>query len=252
MPAKTSYSRVRNIFDPSSQSPFRISRSKLELFLNCPRCFYLDRRLGVDRPPSFPFNLNSAVDRLLKSEFDQCRAKAQPQSLMVEYGIDAIPFSHPQIDDWREALHKGIQYAVPGTTFIFTGAIDDVWIQNKTKDLIIVDYKATSKKGDVTIDEEWQRSYKNQMEMYQWLFRMNGFEVSSTGYFVYCNGKSDVGEFNNQLRFETKVIPYEGDTAWVEGKIRETYSTLMSQAIPDAANTCDYCKYIAAVQSTAR
>ena len=62
--------RTRNIYDPHSDKPFKLSRSRLELFLNCPRCFYMDRRLGVDRPPGFPFNLNSAVDALLKKEFD--------------------------------------------------------------------------------------------------------------------------------------------------------------------------------------
>ena len=62
--------RTRNIFDPKSKEPFRLSRSRLELFVDCPRCFYLDRRLGTDRPPGFPFTLNSAVDTLLKKEFD--------------------------------------------------------------------------------------------------------------------------------------------------------------------------------------
>ena len=61
--------RKRNIFDPESDIPYKISRTKIDLFLNCPRCFYLDRRLGVSHPPGFPFSLNSAVDRLLKKEY---------------------------------------------------------------------------------------------------------------------------------------------------------------------------------------
>ncbi|MEK7077575.1 MAG: hypothetical protein AAB928_00560, partial [Patescibacteria group bacterium] len=62
--------RSRNLFNPDSKTPFRLSRSKIDLFLNCPRCFYLDRRLGVAQPPGYPFALNSAVDKLLKKEFD--------------------------------------------------------------------------------------------------------------------------------------------------------------------------------------
>jgi hypothetical protein len=58
------------LFDPGSDKPFPLSRSKVELYLNCPRCFYLDRRLGIGRPSGPPFNLNSAVDALLKREFD--------------------------------------------------------------------------------------------------------------------------------------------------------------------------------------
>jgi len=62
---------ARKLFDPDSDKPFALSRSKVELFQDCPRCFYLDRRLGIARPPGFPFNLNSAVDALLKTEFDR-------------------------------------------------------------------------------------------------------------------------------------------------------------------------------------
>ncbi len=53
-----------NVFDPKSTAPYKLSRSKIDLFMECPQCFYLDRRLGVGRPPGFPFNLNSAVDTL--------------------------------------------------------------------------------------------------------------------------------------------------------------------------------------------
>ena len=62
--------RSRNLFNPESPEPFKLSRSRIDTFLNCQRCFYIDRRLGVDRPPGFPFALNSAVDTLLKKEFD--------------------------------------------------------------------------------------------------------------------------------------------------------------------------------------
>ena len=64
---------ARKLFDPDSGKPFALSRSKVELYKDCPRCFYLDRRLGIARPAGFPFNLNSAVDALLKTEFDRYR-----------------------------------------------------------------------------------------------------------------------------------------------------------------------------------
>ena len=54
---------------PEKKDLYKLSRSKVDFFLNCPRCFYMDRRLGIVQPPGFPFNLNSAVDNLLKNEF---------------------------------------------------------------------------------------------------------------------------------------------------------------------------------------
>ena len=62
MPSYYTPHRTRNLYDPHTSNPFQLSRSKIDLFLNCPHCFYLDRRVGIARPPGFPFALNSAVD----------------------------------------------------------------------------------------------------------------------------------------------------------------------------------------------
>ena len=53
--------RTKGLYTPNASEPFKLSRSKIDLFLSCPRCFYFDRKLGVGRPPGFPFALNSAV-----------------------------------------------------------------------------------------------------------------------------------------------------------------------------------------------
>lgn len=233
--------RSRNIFDPESKDPFKLSRSKIELFLNCPRCFYLDRRLGVGRPPGFPFNLNSAVDLLLKKEFDIHRAENKIHPLMKTFGLDLVPFSHPMMDEWRENF-KGVQYFYEPANFILTGAVDDIWVDKKGV-LYVVDYKATSKDAEINLDADWQISYKNQMEFYQWLMRQNGFEVSDTGYFVYCNGRRDAKAFDAKLEFDIKIIPYKGSDGWIERTILAARECLVSEKIPPADQECDYCNY---------
>ncbi len=238
--------RTRNIFEPGSSEPFRISRSKVDLFLNCPRCFYLDRRLGVGRPPGFPFNLNSAVDALLKKEFDLHRAAKTAHPLMEKYGIVAVPFEHEKMGEWRDSLRRGIQFLHEKTNLLVTGGVDDVWVSPEGE-LIIVDYKATSKSGEVSLDAAWQIGYKRQMEIYQWLFRKNGFKVADTGYFVYCNGDADKEAFDGKLEFDVKVIPYQGDDAWIEKAILELHECLRGDQIPSASAECDYCNYIEAV-----
>jgi len=238
--------RTKNIFDPASLAPFKLSRSKVELFQNCKRCFYIDRRLGVGQPPGFPFNLNSAVDHLLKKEFDIHRAKNQAHPLMQSYGVDAIPFSHEELDAWRENF-KGVQYHHTKTNFILTGAVDDLW-KNPQGELIVVDYKSTSKDTEVNIDAEWQGGYKRQMEFYQWLLRKNGFEVSDTGYFVYCNGRRDVKAFDGKLEFDIKLIPYTGNDVWVEDALESIHACLISPRLPEYSKTCDYCQYRKAVK----
>jgi RecB family exonuclease len=243
--------RVRNIYDPASNKPFKVSRSKIELFIDCPRCFYLDRRLGVGRPPGFPFALNSAVDKLLKKEFDILRAKGEKHPLIVKYNVDAVPAQHDQLDVWRENF-KGVEYFHKPTNLILTGAIDDLWI-NSQKEYIVVDYKATSKNDEiVALDQDWQDGYKRQMEMYQWLLRMNGLKISDTGYFVYCNGKTGNDKFDAKLEFDITLIAYAGKDDWVEQKVYDLHKCLQGKKAPKPADGCDYCNYIETVGSVLR
>lgn len=222
---------------------FRLSRSKIALFLECPRCFYIDNKLGVARPPGFPFNLNSAVDALFKKEFDAHRTNKTPHPLMTTYGIDAVPFSHPKMDEWRDSLKGGITYKHPGTGLLVCGGVDDVWI-NSAGELIIADYKATSKDQRITaLDQDWHDGYKKQMEVYQWLFRKNDFKVSDTGYFVYANATKDREAFDGQLEFEVTLVPHVGDTSWVEPTLHELNACAKDDRIPEPKADCDYCRY---------
>jgi RecB family exonuclease len=202
----------------------------------------MDRRLGVAQPPGYPFSLNSAVDKLLKKEFDVHRVNGTKHPLMETYGIDAIPLAHEKIDEWRDSLRAGIAFKIDGENILVTGGVDDVWI-DPAGNYIIVDYKATSKDAEVTLDADWQIGYKRQMEIYQWLFRQNGFMVSDTGYFVYCNGNTDKEAFDGRLEFEIKVIPYVGNTSWVEETILKAIECLKRNELPQSGEDCDYCKY---------
>ena len=240
--------RTKNIFDPKSNAPFKLSRSKIDLYVQCPRCFYYDRRLGVSRPPSFPFNLNSAVDELLKKEFDTYRRAQTPHPLMEQFGIEAVPYQHSDLDRWRENF-VGIQYLHEPTNFIVTGAVDDLWV-SADKKISVVDYKATSKKGTVSIDADWQFAYKRQLEIYQWLLRRKGFNVSDTGYFVYCNGLTDKDSFDAKLEFSIKVIPYTGSDCWVDDILSDIKQCLMSNEIPKMGQECDYCSYVHLINET--
>ncbi|OGZ03769.1 MAG: hypothetical protein A2648_02335 [Candidatus Lloydbacteria bacterium RIFCSPHIGHO2_01_FULL_41_20] len=238
--------RARNLFNPDAKEPFSISRSKIDLFIECPFCFYVDRVLGVGRPPGFPFSLNSAVDKLLKKEFDAYRVAGEPHPLMSQYKILAKPFPHKDLNKWRENF-TGVQYLHKPTNLNITGAIDDVWVNDK-QELHVVDYKATSKDSEVTLDAPWQDGYKRQMEVYQWLMRKNGFRVSDTGYFVYCNGDADKEAFDGKLEFDVKIIPYKGDDGWVEKTILSLKENLMLGKPPKSSKDCDYCNYRNAVE----
>ncbi len=222
--------RTSHLYDPASKEPFKLSRSKIELFLTCPRTFYLDRRLGV-KPPGMPgFSLNSAVDALLKKEFDAYRAKKEPHPLMAEFHINAVPYQNPQMDDWRENF-KGVRFVHKPTNFLVFGAVDDLWI-NKHGELHVVDYKSTSTAKEISLDDKYKQSYKRQAEVYQWLLRRNGFTVSNTAYFVFANALKTPRRFGSKLKFTEEIITYVGDDSWVEPTLMDIKACLDSDQLP--------------------
>lgn len=239
--------KTYGLYEPGQTKPFKLSRSKIDLFLECPKCFYLDRKLGVGRPPGYPFTLNSAVDTLLKLEFDIHRAQGTKHPLIERYGVDAQPVPHKDLAAWRENF-TGIQALHSSTNLLITGAIDDLW-QNSKGEYIVVDYKATSKDKDITaLDQDWHIGYKRQMEVYQWLLRQLGYEVARTGYFVYANGRKDRKAFDGKLEFDVTLIAYEGEAGWIEPTLLKIKTCLDEQSVPEAGQTCDYCAYREAVR----
>ena len=223
----------------------KLSRSTVEKYLSCPRCCVLDKKHKI-KPPSLPFTLNIAVDNLCKNEFDYYRDIQEPHPLFKEYGIDAVPFKHENIDIWRSNF-KGIRYLSKEYKYDFGGAIDDIW-QKKNGELIIADVKATSKNNfdwKETFDKyEYAKAYKRQLEMYQWLFRKNGYKVSDEAFIVYFNGKKNEKFFNNKLLFDVHFIKVNCSSDWVEQKILETVSLLRSNQFPKSSLNCEYCNYL--------
>ncbi|MEC8950320.1 MAG: hypothetical protein VYC30_04985, partial [Pseudomonadota bacterium] len=215
--------RHRGTYKPEfAHIPFELSRSKIETYKKCKQCFYLEKIWGV-KPPAIPgFNLNSNTDTLLKRDFNQYRGK-EAHPIMVSAGLEhLIPFEHEDIEKWANALQFG---ATPNhfntlhkeSNILFGGGLDDVWVElvrpmeilgnddapQGTGKHYIVDYKSTAQlsanpkplDGSFlappagTNPPDYKASYRRQMDMYQWIMRRKGFEVSDTGYFVYVDGQ---------------------------------------------------------------
>ena len=186
---------------------------------------------------------------MYKKEFDICRKNQTPHRLFEQYGLNHfVPFQHPEIDKWRDSMHHGLSARFGNTNIMLFGGVDDVWI-NTDDELHIVDYKATAKKTfNPNFDTGWEVCYKRQIEIYQWLFRKNGFKVSDIGYIIYANGKSDEKEFNKNLSFEEYLFPLACNTDWVDEIIKEIYQCLNSEKLPKSGGGwngegCEQCLY---------
>ena len=222
-----------------------LSRSALEQFIRCPRCFYQQRKLGLKQPSMVPLTLAVATDALLKNEFDAIRGQDVTHAVWQEHGLNVRAFDHPDIELWRNNF-KGMRISHSSGVEVF-GAVDDVWQNLETGELHIVDYKSTSKQGEPSIEVGWGEGYKRQMEIYQWLFRQAGHVVSRTGYFLYVNGSKQGGFYSagthGVMNFATTLIPYDGDDSWVDQTVKEAMTCYHSAYMPARGADCDNCRY---------
>ena len=240
--------RASSSYSPNQKQDFKISRGRFSNFLTCKRCFYLDRVKGLDPPGTPGWTLNETTDLLLKKEFDYCRERQIPHRLFIDNDLNhLVPFDHPEMDDWRNSLHKGLMLRHKDTNIILTGGIDDIWQHKITKQLIVVDYKSQAKYGKVDkqdyLDDPYHEGYKIQMDFYAYLLKGMGFDVHKTSYFLVCNAKRDDEEFNKRMNFDEYLVPYSWNADWIDNKIDEMISLMNNHQIPEPNTSCKNCAY---------
>ena len=221
----------------------RISRTGVARYCECPRCFHLHYVQEIKRPPGFPFSLNNSVDALLKKEFDLHREAGTQHPIQSRFGTDLKPAQHEHMNRWR-SNRTGVEFVDEHRDITWFGAIDDLWVDPQGL-YYVVDYKATGKLQPVmNMDADWMIGYKRQVEFYQFLLRNNGLEVSDRAYFLYCTGDRSRAVFNEEIKFHCELIPYDGNTAWIEPTLDEVVATLAMDESPEASEECTYCKYV--------
>jgi hypothetical protein len=220
----------------------QLSRSKIDLYLDCSRCFYEDVVRRNPRPSGPSFTLNIAVDELFKREFDRYRAKQQPHPLFATVGLDAVPLQDPRMDAWRTNF-TGVRWLDDTTGWTLCGAVDDVWLGADGR-VMVADYKATAKADDPTTETLYD-GYRRQMDVYQFLLGQQGLEVSDRAWFVYANGVKTEASFNDMLRFRTRLVPYDGDRSWVLEVFRAAVSLVNGKRAPEPDPDCEWCGFVA-------
>ena len=174
--------RKGSIYQKGTNEVFKISRSKFSNFLDCPRCFYLERVKGLKDPSMPGWSLNSAVDELLKKEFDHYRNIQKPHPFVVKNKLNFIPFKHEKINYWRDALRGGIAFTDAETNLEIHGGVDDIWFNPDNDELVVVDYKAQSKNETVEtepyLESQYHQNYKVQMDIYVYILRQMKLEMT--------------------------------------------------------------------------
>ena len=254
--------RHRGTYNPENHEAYELSRSRIENFVKCPACFYLTQVKGIKFPSIPGFNINEATDILLKRDFDKYRGAKTTHDFLINLGMaHLIPFEHPDFELWTQSMHFGAQgrmhFIHEASNLKVGGGLDDVWLNTKTEELHIVDYKSTSQKTEgmeITLKDKWKAAYKRQMDLYVWVMQKKGFNVSSTGYFLYCDGDrfSDYSFLNQQeatMKFKMSLLPYEVDFRWIEPTLMKIKDCLNQTNCPNHAEECEYGQFLKAIET---
>jgi len=231
----------KKLYIENNLTPFTINRSKIDLFFDCNRCFYLDQKHGIKRPHGTPLALNNKVVQKLKSELEICRKEKKTHPQVLEKNLNFIPISNHNLEIWKNPF-KGITYHHKGSNFLLNGTIDDIWVNNTTKKNYSLIIKSSSKQNQLSYEEIWS-GYWRQLSFYSYLLEKNHLEMSKTGVIVFINTLNEENNFSNNFSFKLSIFEKILDFSWIESTIKNIFELLNGEKIPEKSNYCKYCNY---------
>lgn len=214
----------------------RLSPSALNLFLDCPVCFWRDKVEAIKRPRGIFPSLPGGMDRVIKKHFDGFRAKAQLPPELGSQDFDGIRLFEDQskLDRWRY-WKTGLEYR-DGDGSILGGALDDLLVKDGR--YIPFDYKT---KGSVTTEADAVRYYQNQLDCYALLLEQNKMPTAGFALLIYYSPKS-AGQEGNVL-FELQVLKIPTDPERARTTFRKAVALLNGPA-PSGNGCCEYCAWL--------
>jgi len=217
----------------NNNKPIQLSPNSLNLYLECPHCFWLEKREGIRRPPPYPYALNAAVDVLLKEEFDKYRKKRELHPLLVANNIPAKLFPNQKLlDEWRNNF-KGIRYYDAELDATLFGAVDDI-LEFSDGKLAPLDYKSTGSKVANVYDR-----FQLQMDVYTFLLEKNGYKTVRKGCLAFYIVDKENG-FNGRLPFRKEIHMIDTDPSYVQGIFTEAVELLRKDAPPPHSPDCKF------------
>tara|TARA_B100000287_G_C20641234_1_gene783545 strand:+ start:1092 stop:1826 length:735 start_codon:yes stop_codon:yes gene_type:complete len=231
----------KKIYIPDSKIPFKLSRTKIDLYFECKRCFFLDQKLGIKRPHGAPLVLNNKIVNDFKNELNFCRTEKKSHPEIIKIKKSFVPIQHSKIDDWKNSF-KGVGFYHKETNFFIYGIIDDVWKDLNTNLNHSVIIKTTSRSDELSFDNIWS-GYWRQLSLYSFLLSKNLLSMSKTGLLIYINLPKNLKNSDKETTYTLNLFEKILDFNWIEVTLREIYSTLNQSKPPMNSRRCKYCNY---------
>ena len=227
--------------DNKTQKSLKLSPSSINLMLECPRCFWLEKHKVWKRPESIFPSLPGGMDIILKKHFDKFMERGELPPEIREYGIGNgynLFNDKAKLEIWRNN-RKGIQYKDKTSGILLMGAIDN--LLTKKGKLVVLDYKTRG----YPLKEDTHEHYQAQMDMYNFLLRQNAYDTEDYAYLLFYYPKEvlETGE----LIFETKLIKMKTNAKKGGEYFEDAIKLLKGDYCPSASkddkgNVCEWCE----------
>jgi len=205
----------------------KISPKSLDLYFECPKCFWQLKNENIKRPGQFPYQLNLEVDEVLKQEFDFYRKKKKQHPLLKANNIPGKLFENQTLlNKWRT---KGLSYSDYGAQLY--GLIDDI-IDFGDGKLAPFDYKTIGK--NTSTDR-----FQLQMDLYTYLLEKNGYSTPRKGIMAFYLIDKD-NSFEDKLPFKKEIKIIDTDPSYITRLFKEVVSFLKKEAPLNHSKECEY------------
>ena len=212
---------------------YKFSPSSLSLLKDCPKCFWLKFNKNIKRPDIIFPSLPSGMDKILKVHFDGFMKKGELPSELSELKGYKLFDDEELLKIWRSNF-KGIQWTDKKGN-LFRGAVDNILV--KGKKLVVLDYKTRG----YPLKEDTHTHYLDQMDIYNFLLRKNGYETEEYTYLIFYHPHKV--EENGHVCFNTDIIKIKVNIKNAENIFKKAVKVLSSE-MPEPSEECGFCSWI--------
>ena len=205
----------------------RLSPSSLNLFLECPRCFWLYLNRKIERPRIPVATITTGLDRVVKEYFDIYRTKNILPPILKGKVPGKLISNLPK-KGWLEYLDTKVNAKLGGYL-------------DECLDLGSSFYAALDHKTRGSAPSQIHSSYQLQMDAYTFLLEQNKFSTKRIAYIVYYF-PNKINE-NNNFIFEVSVKEIKTNPERVKKVFYEAINIIRGP-IPKINESCNFCKWI--------
>ena len=177
------------------------------------------------------------MDRILKIHFDKFRDKGElPPEIREKCENLKLFDDKEKLKIWQSNL-KGIKYE-DGKGNVLHGAVDNILVNGRK--LIVLDYKTRG----FPLKEDTHEHYQDQLDIYNFLLRKNGYETEDYGFLLFYI--PDKVLENGEVLFNAELIKMKVNVDNAEKLWKEALKCL-NEECPE--ERCDWCEMVDELKS---